>query len=303
MSSVAQFNDDPMGDFLKQSSPSKGCFVPPSEMQYVSAFGILNNQQGGTNWKFEGYVVQESVVERNIAMAGKRKGGGDKVVLDCVMVDRTGPVMVSLWDSAVVQFQRAMQQTAAGEKPLFLLQRVRIAALAQNDWNGFFVSPMKVLGSVASGEGGEGTIIQKLSATASPFNRKDMRFEWPTAPMAVYNFAQLRDASLPFRGTFLGTVRNLTQLDVNSNGQWKRDFDLVDEAGRSISCSAQHPHAKNTNLADNDIVVLYFTTGRRAGPNGAFNVFIFRDGFITKVGTMNPPPVIHEKVMMSPSNS
>ena len=64
----------------------------------------------------------------------------------------------------------------------------------------------------------------------------------------------------------------------------------------------QNPHAKNTNFTDNDVVVLYYTTGRRVGQNGAFVVYIYRDGFVAKIGTMNPPPVIVEKVMTVPGN-
>ena len=97
-------------------------------------------------------------------------------------------------------------------------------------------------------------------------------------------------------------MQNLEAVDVNSSGQLKRDFELVDEAGRSISCSAQNLQAKSTTFAENDVVVLYYGTGRRAGQNGAFVVYIYRDGFVAKIGTMNPPPSITEKVMAAPGS-
>ena len=162
------------------------------------------------------------------------------------MVDRTGPVLVSLWDSAAHRFQRALEQAAKGTRPILLLEKVRITPMPQNEWNGNFVTPVKVVGSVASGEGGDGTNVQRLPEPQSPYNKKETQFACPVPPIALDDFRQLRDYALPFRGTFVGCVQNLADLDVASSGQHKRDFDLVDETGETIACSIIGLHAKAT---------------------------------------------------------
>ena len=219
------------------------------------------------------------------------------------MVDRTGPVLVSLWDSAAHQFQRVLQHAAKGSRPILLLQKVRITPMPQNDWNGNFVTPIKVLGSVASGEGGDGTNVQRLSAPLFPYNQKDTLFACPVPPAAVNDFRQLRDYTLPFRGTFVGCVQNLAELDVAASGQHKRDFDLVDEAGGTFACSIIGLHAKATKIQNNNKVILYYAGGRRVGQTDAFVVYIFRDGFVAVIGTVDPPPNILDRATTRTTDS
>ena len=118
----------------------------------------------------------------------------------------------------------------------------------------------------------------------------------PTPPAAVHDFQLLQEYNLPFRGTFVGAVRNCADLDATSSGQPKRDFDLVDDTGGTFACSVIGPHAKYIKINDNDKVVLYHAVGRRVGQSDAFVVYIFRDGFIANIGTVNPPPAIRERV-------
>ena len=212
------------------------------------------------------------------------------------MVDRTGPVMVSLWDAAAHQLSRVVHNAPKGSRPLLLLQKVRITLMAQNDWNGTCVTSMKILGSVATGEAGEGTTIQRLSSPLSPYNQSHMHYVCPKPPAAVIDFHQLRDHRLPFRGTFIGCVQNLAPIDATGNGTYRRDFDLVDDAGRSFGCSVIGLQAKSTKLNDDAKVVLYHGVARRAGQTDTFVVYIFRDGFIANIGTVSPSPRIHEKV-------
>ena len=118
----------------------------------------------------------------------------------------------------------------------------------------------------------------------------------PTPPAAVHDFHQLQDYNLPFRGNFVGTVQNCTELDATSTGQPKRDFDLVDDTGGTFACSVTGSHAKYTKIGDNDKLVLYHAVGRRVGQTDAFVVYIIRDGFIVNIGTVNPAPMIRERV-------
>ena len=59
-------------------------------------------------------------------------------------------------------------------------------------------------------------------------------------------------------------------------------------------------HAKYTKINDNDKVVLYHAVGRRVGHTDAFVVYIFRDGFVVNIGTVNPPPTIRDRVKTLP---
>ena len=297
---VTSLREDPMGDCLQQHQPRREDLIPQSEMKYISAAHILTESQTGTNWKFEGLVVRESIQERSVGSPSKRKAAVEKIVIDCIMVDRTGPVKVSVWDAAATQLQREVQRATNGSRPLLLLQKIRITQMARNEWNGNFVSPMKLLGSVASGEVGEGTSIRTLPAPQSPYNQNVTQYVTPTPPAAVHDFHQLQDYNLPLRGTFVGTVQNCTDLDATSTGQPKKDFDLVDDTGGAFACSVIGPHAKFTKINDNDKVVLYHAVGRRVGQTDAFVVYIFRDGFVVNIGTVNPVPAIRDRVKTRP---
>ena len=68
---------------------------------------------------------------------------------------------------------------------------------------------------------------------------------------------------MPFRGTFVGSVRNRADLISSGTGQPNIDFDLVDDTGGTFACSVVGPHARYTRIKDNEKVVVYHAEADR----------------------------------------
>ena len=96
----------------------------------------------------------------------------------------------------------------------------------------------------------------------------------------MHQFQGLKTQSLPFRGSFAGNVSDVAEPDYTSNGQPKRDFNLVDDIGAWFPCCAIGRAATDWRAPANVKVIIYFGTGRLATQGTGFALYAFRDGLI-----------------------
>ena len=99
-----------------------------------------------------------------------------------------------------------------------------------------------------------------------------------------------------FRATFEGTIADVEDIDFTQQGDPKRIFKLVDGSGSYILCCALGHNAESVALVPNQIVVLYFATGR--GPIGSSPgmVYLRKDSIIVPMRMALFPPATNNQI-------
>ena len=106
----------------------------------------------------------------------------------------------------------------------------------------------------------------------------------PQAPVALHQYQSLRSHPLHFRGTFVGTITDVDEIDYTTNGQKKRSFNLIDNYECWFPCCAIGRNATEWRFPENAKVIIYFGSARLHTQQDAFILYIFRDGLILAVG-------------------
>ena len=128
------------------------------------------------------------------------------------------------------------------------------------------------------------TQVRKCRAPQSPYNQLSTEFLVPQAPVALHQYQSLRSHSLPFRGTFVGTITDVDEIDCTANGQMKRSFNLIDDFGCWFPCCAIGRNATEWRFPENAKVIIYFRSTRLHTQQDAFILYIFRDSLILAIG-------------------
>ena len=81
---------------------------------------------------------------------------------------------------------------------------------------------------------------------------------------------------------------NIRSLDATQQGIPIREFDLVDESGTWIKCSAWGRNSRVKNFVDGSEVVLYFATGKSGAGGVGVCLWLFRDAFLLVMGPQTP---------------
>ena len=141
------------------------------------------------------------------------------------------------------------------------------------------------IASVNAGFGGGGTTVESVLTPQSPFNQESVLFKVPTHPVIMKQFLQLKHECNSFRGSFLGTVADVEELDVTANFVKKRAFKLVDDTGAWFPCCAVGRNARVIPACSNMRVVLFFGSARPNGQSTGFTMWAMKDAVITIIGT------------------
>lgn len=221
--------------------------------------------------------------------ASPKRSRAEIVVIDMLLLDRTGPVLFTLIGSvAVSQFQEALSNGGA-PGTIVSISVARIAELPENKWNGSRLTNLRFLSSVPSSGDVVGTEVSLLQQGASPYLSASAYT--PLADNAcISSFQRKADAlKAPFRGNFRGTVVEVQGLDMTQQGTPKRLFKLVDVAGSYLVCCALVGNAQSTALQNMQDIVIYFATGR--GPIGSSPgmLYLMKDALMISVGVANGP--------------
>ena len=135
-----------------------------------------------------------------------------------------------------------------------------------------------------------GTTVLRKETAESPFNRTTTELRVPSSPYAVKQFLPLKNQALKFRGTFVGTVVEVGDMDVTSTGQSKRNFVLVDDMGAWFPCSAVGRFAHTAHYPPHTKDVVYFGSGRMNAQADGFIVYVFRDAAIVPIQQLSASP-------------
>ena len=197
---------------------------------------------------------------------------------------------MSLWEAAAEEFMRIVNTHPAEKRLIIEVEHFCVQSLSKSDWNGTSITTINVLRSVTSSDSRVMTQIRVCTAAQSPYNHKSTVFVVPDPPIALHQFQNLKTQALPFRGTFVGTVTNVGDLEYSTNGQPKRVFHIVDDLGYWFPCCACGYNAACWRTPENTRAVIYFGTARTINQETSFTLFIFRDGLIAPISTSPSAP-------------
>jgi len=202
--------------------------------------------------------------------------------MDLTLVDKTGPVMVTLWDDAVGQFQNLMKNNKVqnGGEMCVSIEVLRISQLQKSEWNGKILTPMHAIHSVSALPNRRGTQLAMPKFPSSPYLLQ-ARYVAPASPMCLEVFQPRRkELVAPFRATVKGAVANVLTLDISQGGNAKRLFDIVDQQGTWFKCCALGSVAQSTSLKDGFEVVLYHGLGRSPVGSTPGMLYLMKDAVI-----------------------
>ena len=267
----------------------------PEELQYVGSLGVMVDAPAGSKWKYEGRILDRDEEPRvrsksNInSSPQKRKAnstGEDRVAMDLLLADRTGPVNVTLWDDVALKFVDMMRLKGkgAGSSPLVRLVGLRVGDVPKSEWNGPSLTPVRILHSLQDLPGQAGTVLDLPFFPESPF-MLSATYTCPPSSHCIKSFGTVRSKlSPPFRCCLQGIVADVQEASLSQNGNLKKQFHLVDEMGYWILCCALGRNVNSTSLEEGNEVVCYAVTGRGGLGTNPGMVYLMKDSVIVKTG-------------------
>ena len=255
----------------------------------------------GTYKKYEGVLVCHDETPRIFAGSGgnklplKRRQNEEaesSMAQDLLLVDKTGPVMVTLRNDAVRQFLSLVPAGQSGSPGgrLVHLDVVRVVDLPKSEWNGECLTPMRALMSVPSTIKNAGTVVTMPAVPTSSYLTTSV-YTVPQAGLCTDFLRKQHLCKAPFRGSFVGMITDVQEPGTTLAGLPKLCFDLVDATGAYLRCCAIGHNAVSTTIRTNLEVVLYHVTGRGPLGNAPGMLYLFKDALIVAVSEKKPPYV------------
>ncbi|CAK0903366.1 unnamed protein product [Prorocentrum cordatum] len=282
--------------------------------EYIGSIAVYADRSVEGYFVYEGSALAHDDKPRPVGKGdagkspSKRKASAPEkttMAMDVLVMDRTGPLILTSWDDAAKQFlaEVAAKQTGARrggrpgqqQKPIIRVTNVRVSSLSPSDWNGAMVTPIRTLHtSSARSPLMPETKVMALVTASSPFMAPGRAYEVPAHGVCVDFFGLKDRLEAPFRGTFSGVVTSVQEMGATTAGSPKRAFCLVDPAGAFIQCCAVGHDAGSRALADGMRAVVYHGTGR--GPIGSAPgmLHLLKDALLMPVAQVDvvPEPTI-----------
>mgnify|MGYP003325390009 CR=1 FL=1 len=273
-----------------------------STIEHKSAIDILETGTPGLKCKFSGKLVWWDTAPRSIPVrrqspnSPKKQRLVDSLAMDMIVLDATGPVMVTIFGSErCTTFVREVQQI---KSPYVSFSILRIAALGKTEWNGRCLTRIHCLQSIEEVRDVAGTVCSITSENGSPFRTSTYRI--PITDCCINQFSQSHLVfAAPFRASFVGIVMNIQDAEYSQQGNLKRSFYLVDAVGDYLQCSALGQNAQNVGLRDKQHVVLYYATGRPPASSNPGIVLVMKDAFIVPCGEVYSVPPLRNCIDIS----
>ena len=296
-----------MDFFLSTSSARVEIASEAPKIEYLSAAALLASAPK-TKCHFQGKLVGDLTEPRTITWTSspasspqrrprnsdgqyvsegsntlKRKRGEEEEthVLDVLLVDKTGPIIMTLWGDEAKTFSSKVEQCQQRCQDVVVdCKFVEVNTMQKNNWNGNCVTQMRQLKSLeAVGDRAASTIACIGKGTVPALT--SMSFKLPSSEVCMYQFTHL---TAPCRGTFKGVVMELGATDYSQSGTEHRTFKLVDESGRFYHCQASFHNLKCGALQENREVILFFAVGRPPLKSKDGHLYMFRDSLIVPLG-------------------
>eukprot|EP00973_Karenia_brevis_P039047 5392177-Karenia_brevis.AAC.1 len=194
-------------------------------VDFMSSRGILEDSDVGQRCKFEGFVVYydeqpRDASSKKLSTSPKRQRN-EASAIDLMLVDGTGPIFFSMIGDHIVSSFLEKMKTTERQTKMISISIARIVEFQKNDWNGKFLTTMRMLQSIPPVANREGTQISLISEPVSPYCAPG-----PHIPLSkdacIYFYQPFRTQMIaPFRGTFQGTILDLEGVDATQQGNAK----------------------------------------------------------------------------------
>ena len=229
------------------------------EMQFIGSRSLLSGEDVGARVCYQGKAVYydpqpRNVTPRDLSQSPRKRsitdGDESNVACDLLLVDNTGPVLVTLWGNVVNVWYSSVRNPAT---PFVNLVGMRVADLpARSTWHGTSLTPIRVLHSTPTIGSRPGTTLTMLPSPTSPYLMSVMYIA-PMPPVCVTQFMSVRSKlKAPFRITLRGIISDLSEMLLSQQEATKRTFNVVDDAGMWIRCCALGLSARSRALANDN---------------------------------------------------
>ena len=210
-------------------------------------------------------------------------------VIDLVIVDRTGPVLITLWgaDAEIAETLLAdflnVHDSDVEERPLMALQNLRFQAIPQNSLNGRTVTRINILTNNRKQASISPQNAACIDAATSPY-MSSAKFVIPPVSVVLQRFNVLDRTNAPFRVSLRGTVVDVGDVESSQQGNSKNAFKVVDKEGTWLQCVVIGDQASNPGLLENVDVILFFASGRSSATSQEGAIFVFQTGCVWILG-------------------
>ena len=280
-----------------------------SYAEFLCSKALLEESVIGGTWQYEGWLLQNQDEPRTVKVPdyskspSKRKAeDADKIekeILDVVLIDDTGPVLVTLWGDCVSRFFSSLRSSTERARKLVHLSAVSISKLKEDDWNGKCLSNIRVLSTMEARGKSLGTVLTFVNEPSSPFIGQ-VPLSVPNASACIASFLEWKPKfTAPFRATFVGTVANSRETSASIRGNAKKFFDLVDSSGYWFICCAVGQIATNKALNDGARIMLFYGLGRKSLHDSPGAVFLLQDAVVIQIGRVETPVVKRSQLEIS----
>jgi hypothetical protein len=265
-----------------------------AHMEWCSSANLLEENLPAGYIKYEGWCLyggktlqshsvpvwmRHSPKKRNVDGVAKTKAAAEVLCFD-----RTGPVMIAVWNECVSALVEGLSKKKYG-LCMVSFDILRVGDLKSTDWNGTVLSTMKQLNTIQAAGIRKGTKISFPQRVSSPYVIEGILFRAPDEPACYSDFQTFHEGfQAPFRLTACGVIAHADDLTITQAGNYQRAFHLIDESGLWIKCVAMHENANHKCIQENMRIVVYFGTGR--GPIGSAEgaIYIMKDAMIIPIG-------------------
>ena len=277
-----------------------------SQVSFIGSLGLLCDAEAGARVHYEGKLVCGDPVPRELAFkeasGSPRKRSSQNLenrdsntACDLVLIDNTGPVLITLWDDAVHTWYSTMGNPAT---PYIRLTNLRVAEIRRTEWNGPSLSRMRVLHSTSSTARRPGTALSRTAEPTSPYLTR-FTYTIPEAPACISQFLSLQSKlRAPFRITLRGIIDDLSDMMLTQQDTKKRAFILVDAAGMWLRCCALGRCAQSRCLANGNEVILYYGTGRGVRGSSPPMVYLMKESVILQTACSQRTPTKRAEIQI-----
>ena len=269
-----------------------------TRIPYTGSLALLLDAEAGARVHYEGKLVYGDPSPRELpskdASGSPRKRSlqnqenkESNTVCNLLLIDNTGPVLITLWEDLVHTWYSTMGNPAT---PYIRLTNLRVAEVPRTEWNGPSLSRMRVLHSTSSTARRTGTALSRTAEPTSPYLTQ-FTYTIPEAPACINQFLSLQSKlRAPFRITLRGIIDDLTDMMLTQQDSKKRAFILVDGAGMWLRCCALGRCAQSRCLENGNEVILYYGTGRGARGSSPPMVYLMKDSLIVQTACSQRNP-------------
>ena len=210
--------------------------VPQQVCEYVSSQDCLLVVADNTLVNYQGVLFYCDSEARQVEIGQiytqkkKQKATVSGHVANMILVDQTGPILVTVWNDLAEKMTEAWNslqnsRTSNSEGPanhIVDFQRIRVYSLPKTDWNGEALTKIRYLRNVESpGATGNETKFTML-AQPTAFNLLKIKWTLPPPHCCVVNFQTLKNKlRAPCRLTVRGTVSGVKPIEITQSGNRK----------------------------------------------------------------------------------